>query len=60
MGSVSLLLSEECDIMVADSPFSSLNDLCQESSKEFLPRCCCCFFYCLFPCVYCCIKSDIM
>jgi uncharacterized membrane protein YecN with MAPEG domain len=54
MGSVSLLMSEECSIMVADSPFSDLNTLCRESGQHipYVPNC---LYLCLFPCVFCCV-----
>ena len=59
MGAVSLLMSKECDIMVADSAYANLPSLCKESSSKFLPKACCCFFHCLFPCVFACIKSKV-
>lgn len=30
MGSISLLLSKECDLLILDSPFSNLKNLCKE------------------------------
>lgn len=58
MGAVSLLMSNECDIMVVDSPFCSLSRLCKESGQHvpYLPGC---LFQCIFPCVFCCVKRDI-
>jgi hypothetical protein len=59
MGAVSLLMSEQCDIMVADSAYSNLSVLCKESSAKFLPKACCCIFHCLFPCVFACIQCKV-
>lgn len=59
MGAVSLLMSEQCDVMVADSAYSNLAVLCKESSAKFLPRACCCLFNCLFPCVFACIQCKV-
>lgn len=59
MGAVSLLLSDQCDLMVADSAYSNLSVLCKESSAKFLPRACCCLFHCLFPCVFACIQCKV-
>lgn len=59
MGSVSLLLSDEIDIMVADSPFHSLVGLCEEISYKATPSACCCFFHCLYPCLFSCVRSDV-
>lgn len=59
MGSVSLLLSSEIDIMIADSPFSSLVTLCEQISYKATPALCCCFFHCLYPCLFSCVRSDV-
>lgn len=59
MGSVSLLLSQEINIMVADSPFYSLKDLCHESSSQFLPNFCCCLFHCMYPCFFYYVQMDV-
>ena len=59
MGGVSLLMSDQCDLMVVDSAYSNLSELCKESSSKFLPRACCCIFHCLFPCVFACIQCKV-
>lgn len=58
MGSVSLLLSQECSVMVADSPFCDLTRLCKESG-QYIPYVPYCLFSCIFPCVFCCVSKDI-
>ena len=59
MGGVSLLTSEQCDIMVSDSAYANLGELCKESSAKYLPKACCCLFHCLFPCVFACIQCKV-
>jgi hypothetical protein len=59
MGAVSLLLSSECSLIVADSAYSNLAHLCKESSVHFLPKACCCLFHCFFPCVFACIQCKV-
>jgi hypothetical protein len=56
MGGVSLLMSQHLDIMVCDSAYANLGQLCKESSSKFMPKACCCLFHCLFPCVFACIQ----
>lgn len=58
MGSVSLLMSTECNVMVADSPFCNLTRLCRESG-QYIPYLPYCIFNCFFPCVFCCVRKDI-
>jgi hypothetical protein len=59
MGAVSLLMSSKCDIMIADSPFSSLYDLCKETSLNVVPSCLCCLVHCIFPCLFCCVRCGV-
>jgi hypothetical protein len=59
MGAVSLLMSSECNLMIADSAYSNLANLCKESSSQFLPKACCCLFHCFFPCVFACIQCKV-
>lgn len=59
MGAVSLLKNTECDIMIADSAYSDLTELCKQSSSNFLPRACCCIFHMFFPCFFSCLKCKI-
>ena len=59
MGGVSLLKSEELDIMVADSAYSNLHSLCKESSSKSVPAVCCCFFHVFFPCIFSCLKCRV-
>lgn len=59
MGGASLLISNELDIMVSDSAYSNLSELCKESSSKFVPSACCCFFHAFFPCVFACLKCKV-
>jgi fermentation-respiration switch protein FrsA (DUF1100 family) len=59
MGAASLLMSHECNVMIADSAYSNLSALCKESSAKFLPKACCCLFHCFFPCVFACIQCKV-
>lgn len=58
MGAVSLLMSSKCNIMVVDSPFSCLKQLCYDTAKKFkyAPNC---LIFCCFNLVYYCLKKDI-
>jgi hypothetical protein len=51
MGAVSLLLSSECNVMIADSAFSNLETLCRESGN-LIPHIYKCLFDCFFPCAF--------
>jgi hypothetical protein len=61
MGAATALKFGRAPIIVADSSFSSFRDLCKDLAKQHLP-----FLIpdllinCLFPCVYCRLRSDIM
>ena len=59
MGGVSLLMSDEIDLMVSDSAYSNLHNLCKESSSKSVPPACCCFFTLCFPCVFGCLKCKV-
>jgi hypothetical protein len=58
MGAVSLLLSSECNVMIADSAFSNLETLCRESGN-LIPHIYKCLFDCFFPCAFWFVRRDI-
>lgn len=59
MGAVSLLLSTECDVLVVDSPYSSLSDVCWEITKSETPTAALCCVACLYPCVFSWLKNVV-
>ena len=60
MGAATALLYGKAKAIVADSAFKSFESLCKQVAKRSLP---CfvpeCLVSCLFPCVFCKIKSDV-
>lgn len=59
MGASSVLMYGEAPIMVVDSPYTSPGRVGKDAlygSKSKIPACCVC---CLFPCVYCCVRSSV-
>lgn len=59
MGAVSVLRSTESEIIIADSAYSNLTNLCKEFTLKSVPALCCCCFHMLFPCVLSCIKCRV-
>ena len=59
MGGVSLLKSTEIEVMICDSAFSNLSELCKESSEKEVPSFLCCCFHLLYPCLFSCIKCKV-
>lgn len=60
MGAVSLLMSEEIDIMISDSAYSSLDEVCKDSIHKVTPCYLTCFANCLFPYVYKNVKERVI
>lgn len=60
MGAATALKFGKAPIIVADSSFKSFKSLCRQIAKEnspkFIPNC---LISCLFPCVFCKLRSDI-
>ena len=59
MGAASALLSSESDLLIVDSPFSSVKTVAKEISARAIPCVCLCFFHCLFPCVFKAVSNDV-
>ena len=59
MGAVSALKYGKTDIIVADSPFRSMKNLCKELSTSKINPLPNCIVSCLFPCVFMNLRSDI-
>lgn len=61
MGAASALKYGKADVIVADSPFRSMKNLCKEvvinSKSNPLPSC---LVKCLFPCVFWKLRSDVI
>jgi hypothetical protein len=60
MGAATALRYGKTSVIVADSAFKSFKSLCKQVAKRnapcFMPNC---LISCLFPCVYCKIRSDV-
>ena len=60
MGGVSALMSNKSSIMVVDSAFSSLKEVCLTTARNNSPYIANCLVECLFPCVYSVMRKDIL
>jgi hypothetical protein len=58
MGASSVLMYGDAPISVVDSPFATLKKVGKDAlyNKSRIPKCLVC---CLFPCVWCCVKTSV-